>query len=65
MTINALTGIVPDALAPKSRRIFFDELEVIAHIGFHDVEIGVGQRLLISIEIWVDEASFAQADQVS
>jgi len=65
MTINALTGIVPDALAPKSRRIFFDELEVIAHIGFHDVEIGVGQRLLISIEIWVDEASFAQDDQVS
>lgn len=61
---DTLAGLVPDALAPKSRRIFFDDLEVIANIGFHDFEIGVGQRLIISIDIWLDEASFAADDQV-
>jgi FolB domain len=64
MTTESLTGLVPDALQPKSRRIFFDDLEVIANIGFHDIEIGVGQRLIISIEIWLDEAHFATDDAV-
>lgn len=64
MITDSLTGLVPDALAPKSHRIFFDDLEVIANIGFHDFEIGVGQRLLISIDIWLDEEFFATEDQV-
>jgi dihydroneopterin aldolase len=64
MTTESLAGLVPEALAPKSRRIFFNDLEVIANIGFHDVELGVGQRLLISIEIWLDDAFFATDDQV-
>jgi len=61
---DSLTGLVPDTLAPRSRRIFFNDLEVIANIGFHDFEIGVGQRLIISIDVWLDEASFATDDQV-
>lgn len=64
MTSERLAGLVPDSLAPRSRRIFFDDLEVIANIGFHDFEIGVGQRLLISMDIWLDEAFFALDDQV-
>lgn len=65
MTIDSLAGLVPDALAPKSRRIFFEGLEVIADIGFHDIEIGVGQRIIISIEVWVDETAFANDDEVN
>ena len=61
---NSLAGLVPETLTPKSWRIFFEDLEVIANIGFHDFEIGVGQRLLIAIDIWLDEAHFASDDQV-
>jgi dihydroneopterin aldolase len=64
MTTDSLAGLVPDSLAPKSHRIFFDDLEVIANIGFHDFEIGVGQRLIISIDIWLDAPYFAMDDQV-
>jgi len=64
MTIQSLAGLIPDALTPKSHKIFFDRLEVIADIGFHDIEIGVGQRVILSIEIWVDEAAFARDDAV-
>ena len=64
MTIEHLAGLVPEALSPKSRKTFFDRLEVIADIGFHDVEIGVGQRVILSIEIWLDEAAFASDDAV-
>jgi len=59
-----LSGLVPESLAPKTHRIFFNDLEVIANIGFHDFEIGVGQRLLISIDIVVDKTAFATDDQV-
>ena len=64
MMTDSLAGLVPDALAPKSHRIFFDDLEVIANIGFHDFEIGVGQRLIISIDIVLEEAFFAADDEV-
>lgn len=64
MTIDSLSGLIPETLAPKSRRIFFEGLEVIADIGFHDIEIGVGQRVIISIEVWLDESSFASDDAV-
>lgn len=64
MTSESLAGLVPDSLAPKSHRIFFDDLEVIAHIGFHDFEIGVGQRLIISVDVWLEQSFFANDDQV-
>jgi len=57
-----LDGLVPDALTPRSRRIFLTDLDVPVDIGFHDSEVGNPQRLLISVDVWVDDASFASED---
>ena len=32
-----------------------DSLEVLTDIGFHDFEIGTPQRLLVTVEIWLDD----------
>jgi dihydroneopterin aldolase len=50
-----LDGLVPRQLSVQSSRILLDELEVMADIGFHDFEVGKPQRLLITVEIWLDE----------
>lgn len=63
MTINRSGGVVPEYLTPRSRRIFFEGLELLADIGFHECEIGTPQRLILSIDILLDEASFADDDQ--
>jgi dihydroneopterin aldolase len=57
-----LTGLVPDRLQPRSARILLDSLEVQADIGFHDFEIGVPQRLLVTVEIWLDAVPPADCD---
>ena len=57
-----LDGLVPDALKPRSARIFLDSLEVMADIGFHEFEIGVPQRLLVTVEIWLDHIPPADCD---
>jgi len=57
-----LQGLVPDMLRPRTARIFLDSLEVIADIGFHDFEVGVPQRLLVSVEIWLDHIPPADCD---
>jgi dihydroneopterin aldolase len=57
-----LQGLVPESLRPRSARIFLDSLEVMADIGFHDFEIGAPQRLLVTVEVWIDEKSFANDD---
>jgi dihydroneopterin aldolase len=57
-----LLGLVPEALRPKAARIFLDSLEVMADIGFHDFEIGVPQRLLVTVEIWLDHIPPADCD---
>ena len=49
-----LDGMVPDRLRPRTARIFLDSLEVMADIGFHEFEIGTPQRLLVTVEIWLD-----------
>lgn len=49
-----LDGLVPDALRPRSARILLDSLEVEADIGFHDYEVGTPQRLLVTVEVWLD-----------
>ncbi|MEO7634678.1 MAG: dihydroneopterin aldolase [Sphingomicrobium sp.] len=49
-----LTGLVPDTLKVRSARIVLDSLEVTTDIGFHDFEIGAPQRLLVSVEVWLD-----------
>jgi dihydroneopterin aldolase len=50
-----LSGLVPANLTVKSARILLESLEVQADIGFHDFEIGAPQRLLVTVEIWLEE----------
>jgi dihydroneopterin aldolase len=57
-----LQGLVPDSLRPRIARIFLDSLEVMTDIGFHDFEIGVPQRLLVTVEIWLDHVPPADSD---
>ena len=52
-----LDGLVPDHLRVRSSRILLDRLEVEADIGFHDYEVGKPQRLLVTVEIWLDDVS--------
>ena len=53
--IARLDGLVPDRLAPKSRKIVLDGYDVPVDIGFHDFEVGVPQRLLITVELWLED----------
>lgn len=57
-----LSGLVPAELKVRSARILLESLEVQADIGFHDFEVGAPQRLLVSIEIWLDELAPAADD---
>ncbi len=63
--IARLDGLVPDRLAPRSRKIVLDGYDVPVDIGFHDFEVGVPQRLIVTVEVWVDEHSFAASDERS
>ncbi|HEX5237019.1 MAG TPA: dihydroneopterin aldolase [Sphingomicrobium sp.] len=57
MTGPKLDGLVPDTLKVRSGRILLEGLEVQVDIGFHDFEVGAPQRLLVSIELWLDEVA--------
>ena len=50
-----LTGMIPDHLKVRQSRILLDSLEVMTDIGFHKFEVGTPQRLLITVEIWLDD----------
>lgn len=65
MTENVarLDGLVPDRLAPRTRKIVLEEYDLPVDIGFHDFEVGKPQRLIVTVEVWVDEASFAASDE--
>jgi dihydroneopterin aldolase len=56
-----LQGLVPDSLQVRSQRILLDSLGVQTDIGFHEFEVGAPQRLLVTVEIWLDDAA-APAD---
>lgn len=56
-----LCGLLPESLRPRSARILLEGLEVMADIGFHDFEVGVPQRLEVSVEVWLEDAT-APAD---
>ena len=60
-----LTGLVPDHLRVRSARILIEGLEVQADIGFHDFEIGAPQRLLISVEVWLETPDLPPDDDPS
>lgn len=62
MIHEKLTGMVPADLAPKTRKIFLRDYDLPIDIGFHEFEIGSPQRMVVSIEVWVDEASFPASD---
>ena len=54
-------GLGPAALKVRSARILLESLEVTTDIGFHEFEIGAPQRLLVTVEIWLDDEA-APAD---
>ena len=58
-------GMVPDHLRVRSSRLLLDALEVQADIGFHDYEVGRPQRLLVTVEIWLDDQSAPDDDDPS
>ena len=60
-----LDGLVPDHLRVRSSRVLLDSLEVQADIGFHDYEIGRPQRLLVTVEIWLDDVAPPDDDDPS
>jgi dihydroneopterin aldolase len=62
-TVIKLDGLVPDRLAPRTRKIVLEDYCLPVDIGFHDFEVGNPQRLLVTVEVWVDEASFPDADE--
>ena len=55
MTLESLDGLVPGNLKVRTSRILLDRLEVTTDIGFHDFEVGAPQRLLVTVEIWLDD----------
>jgi len=57
-----LSGLVPRHLRVRSARIILESLEVQADIGFHDFEIGTPQRLLVTVEIWLEDKAMPQDD---
>lgn len=64
VTEPRLDGLIPAALAPKTRKIVLEDYALDLDIGFHEFEVGNPQKLVVSVEVWVDEASFASADEV-
>jgi dihydroneopterin aldolase len=62
MTEPKLAGLVPDHLKVRSARIILDSLAVQADIGFHDFEVGSPQRLLIDVEVWLEDPALPPDD---
>lgn len=60
-----LTGLVPDHLKVRSARILLEALDVQADIGFHEFEVGAPQRLLVSVEIWLEDVTMPRGDDPS
>jgi dihydroneopterin aldolase len=60
-----LDGLVPPSLAVRSAKIHLRDLEVMTDIGFHDFEVGSPQRLLISVEVWLQDLSAPAGDEAA
>lgn len=60
-----LSGLVPDSIRVRSARILLESLEVQADIGFHDFEVGKPQRLLVTVEIWLEDTTPPPEDDPS
>ena len=57
-----LQGLVPDSLKVRQSRIRLESLEVMTDIGFHDFEVGSPQRLLITVELWLESLDVPLGD---
>jgi 7,8-dihydroneopterin aldolase/epimerase/oxygenase len=60
-----LTGLVPQRLKVRSARILLESLEVRVDIGFHEFEVGAPQRLIVSVEIWLEDVTVPKEDDPS
>jgi 7,8-dihydroneopterin aldolase/epimerase/oxygenase len=58
-----LQGLVPETLRVRSARIILDSFEITTDIGFHEFEVGAPQRLLVTVEIWLEDASAPPGDE--
>ncbi|MEO7787251.1 MAG: dihydroneopterin aldolase [Sphingomicrobium sp.] len=57
-----LQGLVPGHLKVRQSRILLDSLEVMTDIGFHEFEVGTPQRLLITVELWLEAVDLPAGD---
>jgi 7,8-dihydroneopterin aldolase/epimerase/oxygenase len=57
-----LSGLVPADLKVRSARILLESLEVQADIGFHEFEIGAPQRLIVTVEVWLEDKALPADD---
>jgi dihydroneopterin aldolase len=57
-----LSGLIPAHLKVRSARILLEELAVQADIGFHEFEVGSPQRLLVTVEIWLEDPTPPHGD---
>lgn len=60
-----IDGLVPAGLVPRTHRIFLTDFDLPVDIGFHDFEVGNPQRLLVSVEVWIDAADFGVEDSAA
>ncbi|WP_324750865.1 dihydroneopterin aldolase [Sphingomonas sp. LY54] len=60
--IVPIEGLVPDRLAPRTRKIVLEDFCLPVDIGFHDFEIGAPQRLYVTVEVWVEAVYFESDD---
>jgi dihydroneopterin aldolase len=61
-TLPTLDGLVPERLQPKTRKIALEDFGLDLDIGFHDFEVGRPQRLILNVEVWLEEGFFAAED---
>ena len=57
-----IDGLVPERLKVRSARIILDSLAVQADIGFHEFEVGTPQRLLVTVELWLEDKQLPDDD---
>lgn len=60
--LKPLDGLVPRELAVRSSKIMLDSLEVETDIGFHEFEVGNPQKLLVTVELWLDAIEPPEGD---
>jgi dihydroneopterin aldolase len=57
-----LVGLVPDRIKVRSARILLESLAVQVDIGFHEFEVGAPQRLMVTVEIWLEDSAAPRDD---